>query len=53
MYLPGAPAQEADPAEKPKPRPTKAKRAQIEKRRQVDMINRGLKVNPAIFVGNV
>ncbi|PBL02464.1 hypothetical protein ARMGADRAFT_255524 [Armillaria gallica] len=53
MYMPGTPVQEADPAEKPKPRPTKAKRAQIEKQRQIDMIYRGLKVNPAIFVGNL
>ncbi|KAK0191031.1 hypothetical protein F5146DRAFT_1046834 [Armillaria mellea] len=54
MYTPGAPAQEADPAEKPKPRPlTKAERAQIEKKRQVNMIYSGLKVHPVIFVGNL
>ncbi|KAK0490942.1 hypothetical protein IW261DRAFT_1434793 [Armillaria novae-zelandiae] len=54
MYTPGAAAQEANPAEKPKPRPlTKAERVQIEKKRQVDMIYRGLKVHPVIFVGNL
>ncbi|KAK0468279.1 uncharacterized protein EV420DRAFT_1503611 [Desarmillaria tabescens] len=54
LYTSGAPVQEPDSTEKPKPQPlTQAERDEIEKERMLAMVRRGLKAHPVIFVGNV
>ncbi|KAK0206470.1 hypothetical protein DFS33DRAFT_591508 [Desarmillaria ectypa] len=54
FYTSGALVQEPDTAENPKPKPlNQTERDEIEKKRMLAMIRRGLSAHPIIFVGNV